>query len=401
MKSIDPQRLARASILAVDDSEAQLNLMRRVLERAGYTRFRGITDPFGVRGAMEEEAPDILLLDLQMPGRSGIEVIAALQPLLAGDDLLPILVISGDLDPASRQAALALGARDFLAKPFDVTEAVLRIRNLLEVRFLYQELRRDNRDLEARVAERTQQLERAHVEVLERLAQAAEVRDDETGDHTRRVGALAASLAAVLGHAPEWVEMLRQAAPLHDLGKIGIPDAMLRKPGPLSPEERRVMETHAALGARILAHGWSPLVRMAERVAWAHHERWDGTGYPRGLAGAEIPLEARIVAVADVFDALTRHRPYRPGWSEEEALDEIRRGAGSHFDPEIVRAFLESRARGAGPGSPAVPAPGAPPSFRPSRRERSTRPSRAGSRPRRLLRTSNEGASPVPGEEPS
>ena len=200
--------------------------------------------------------------------------------------------------------------------------------------------------LEQRVAERTEQLERTQSEVLERLAQAAELRDDDTGEHTRRVGTTAAAIARELGLPDEQVELLRRAAPLHDVGKIGVPDELLLKPGRLSDEEFAKMREHTTLGAQILSSPAFPLMRAAEEIAVSHHERWDGRGYPQGLARDAIPLPGRIVAVADVFDALTNSRPYKPAWPVEDAVAEIARGSGSQFDREVVAAFLRLVARG-------------------------------------------------------
>jgi putative two-component system response regulator len=336
-------RILGARILAADDEDANLRLMRRVLERAGFTGFTATTNPEEVVPLFHQLRPDLVLLDLHMPGMDGMQVIEGLRPLLEAEGYLPVLMISGDLTPAARQQALSHGAKDFLMKPYDPAEAVLRIRNLLETRFLHLEVRRQNQELEARVAKRTRELEAAQVEVLERLAQAAELRDDDTGEHTRRVGALAAEIAAELSDDGEWIGMLRRAAPLHDVGKIGIPDGLLLKPGRLTDEERARMMTHTTIGARILSGGRSALIEMAERIALSHHERWDGGGYPRGLSGDAIPLEARIVAVADFFDALTHDRPYRGAWSVESVLDEIRRETGRHFDPLVAGAFLRLR----------------------------------------------------------
>ena len=341
MDAEDP--ILGARILAADDEEENLRLMRRILERAGFRAFTATRDPREVPRLFAEVRPDLVLLDLHMPGMDGMEVMEALSPSLVASGYLPVLMISGDLTPEARQRALSRGAKDFLAKPYDPAEAVLRIRNLLQTRFLHLEVQRQNRELEARVAERTAELEAAQVEVLERLAQAAEFRDDETGEHTRRVGDLAGRVAAVLGLDGGQVAMLRRAAPLHDVGKIGIPDGILLKPGALTVEERERMRTHTTIGGRILSRGQSPLIHMAERIALAHHERWDGGGYPLGLAGEAIPLEARIVAVADFFDALTHDRPYRPAWSAERAFEEIRLGLGTHFDPRVAAAFLSMR----------------------------------------------------------
>jgi putative two-component system response regulator len=340
MSTIDEATIRQARILAADDEEGNLRLMRKVLERAGFESFTGTTDPRRVLPLYREVRPDLVMVDLHMPGMDGMEVIAQLQPLIAVEGWLPVLMISGDLTPTARQEALANGARDFLAKPYDPAEAVLRIRNLLETRFLHLEVRRQNARLEARVAERTRELEESQAEVLERLAQAAEFRDDDTGQHTRRVGDLAARIACAMGHDEEWVEMLRRAAPLHDVGKIGIPDGILLKPGRLTDDERRRMQAHTTIGGRILSGGRSPMMRMAERIALSHHEHWDGCGYPRALRGEEIPREARIVAVADFWDALTHDRPYRAAWTPDTVRAEVERGVATHFDPEVAHAFL-------------------------------------------------------------
>lgn len=195
-------------------------------------------------------------------------------------------------------------------------------------------------ELEERVRSRSAEVEELQLEMLRRLAQAAELRDDETGSHTRRVATLAAALARVMGVDEETALLIERTAPLHDIGKIGVPDAILRKPGPLTPAEMEVMRTHTVVGGRILAGGRSPLLRTAELVALHHHERWDGGGYPHGLGGAEIPLPARIVAVADFFDALTHDRAYRPALPADHVAGEVARGAGSHFDPDVAEAFL-------------------------------------------------------------
>jgi putative two-component system response regulator len=181
----------------------------------------------------------------------------------------------------------------------------------------------------------------AQIEILDRLAGAAEFRDDDTGQHTRRVAVLAAVLGRRLGSDDTLVDLIRRAAPLHDLGKIGIPDGVLLKPGKLTEHEFELMKTHTTIGARILSGGKSSLIRMAEEIAWSHHERWDGTGYPRGLAGEAIPLAARLVSVADVFDALTHDRPYRKAWPLSEVLVEIERGSRGRFDPRVAQAFLQ------------------------------------------------------------
>jgi putative two-component system response regulator len=308
----------------------------------------GTGDSAEVMAVFERNEIDIVLLDLHMPQPDGWELLERFRACLLGEPFLPLVVLTADVTRETRSRALAAGASDFLVKPFDAIEVVLRIRNLIELRFLHLELAWENRVLDERVRLRTAELEETQSEMLERLAQASEIHDDETGSHTRRVGESAAALGAALGLPPATVSLLRRTAPLHDVGKIGIPEAILRKPGSLSPEERGIMESHSEIGGRILAGGRSVNVRMAEEIARAHHERWDGSGYPRGLAGEEIPLSARIVAVADVYDALAHDRPYRRALPRDRVVEEIRAGSGSHFDPMVVAAFL----RQTDPGPP-------------------------------------------------
>lgn len=327
-------------ILVVDDEPANVLLLRRILARAGYSRVVGTSEAGATLELLAAHEPDIVLLDLHMPGVDGFELLSLLNERLRAELYLPVLVLTADASPATRREALEAGASDFLLKPFDAVEVVLRIRNLLETRRLHLRLRAENVELEERVGARTADLERAQAEVLERLAQAAELHDDDTGQHTRRVGESCAAIAAALALPAETVALLRRTGPLHDLGKIGIPDEILRKPGRLSAEERSVMQGHAEIGARILAGGRSEAIRMAEEIARSHHERWDGAGYPHGLRGEEIPLAARIVAAADVYDALAHDRPYRPALARERAAAHIREGSGTHFDPRVADAFL-------------------------------------------------------------
>jgi putative two-component system response regulator len=332
--------LYQAHILIVDDQRPNVRLLERVLEQAGYTTTRGTTDPREVAELFDEFQPDLLLLDLHMPHMDGYTVMEALKTRIPTGGYFPILVVTADITPEAKRRALSAGARDFLSKPFDTTEVLLRIKNLLETRFLHLELQNQNQALEAKVRERTYELEQTQIEILRRLAQAAEFRDDDTGQHTQRVGRLAALLAQDLGLPDQQVELMRLAAPLHDLGKIGIPDHILLKPGRFSADEYEQMKSHTAIGARILSGGRYPLLRMAEEIAYTHHERWDGSGYPLGLAGEDIPLTGRIVAVADAFDALTHARPYKHAWPIKEALVEIARQSGEKFDPCVVAALL-------------------------------------------------------------
>jgi len=333
--------IKNARILIVDDQEANVLYLETILRKSGYKTFRSTGDSRQVLPLFHESRPDLILLDLMMPYLDGFGVMEQLKPLIADDSYLPILVLTADISPETRRRALSSGASDFLVKPFDPTEVVLRIHNLLSAWFLHVLPQQQNLVLEEKVRERTRELEASQLEVLERLAQAAEFRDDDTGRHTRRVGQMAALLAAQMGLPDEQVEIMRQAAPLHDVGKIGISDTILLKPGKLSDEEFDTIKGHAAIGARLLAEGRSSFVNIAEIIALSHHERWDGRGYPRGLREEEIPLEGRIVAIADVFDALTHERPYKKAWPSEAAREEIERQSGKQFDPRVVEAFLQ------------------------------------------------------------
>jgi putative two-component system response regulator len=293
-----------------------------------------------VESLCESFGPDLICLDLHMPRLDGFEVLQRLARRIQADSFLPILMLTSDSSLQSRRRALALGATDFVTKPFDPDEVALRIQNLLLPRFLHLELAAHNAGLESQVQERTRALEESRLEVLERLALAAEFRDDATGRHAARVGFTAGKLAALVGASPSEAEVIARAAPLHDLGKIGVPDHILLKPGKLSPDEFEVMKRHPGIGARLLAGGRTHLMRIAEEIAHHHHERWDGLGYPAGLKDSAIPFAARVVAVADVFDALTHERPYRPAWPLPSALAELRRLAGSSFDPALIDGFM-------------------------------------------------------------
>ena len=334
-------------ILVVDDQPLNVALLQKILSNAGFTRVDSTTDSLEVEGRLRQELPDLILLDLLMPGLDGFGVMERIAPVVeAAATYLPILVLTADASPETKRRALAAGAHDFLTKPFDPTEVELRLRNLLATRSLHLQLRGHAELLELKVQERTRELEEARLEILERLALAAEYRDDETGRHTDRVGRACALLSEAVGLPPADVELMRRASPLHDIGKIGIPDAILLKPGKLTAEEFGVMRQHTVIGARILSGSRFPLLRIAEQIARSHHERWDGSGYPDGTAGNDIPLPGRILAIVDVFDALVSVRPYKRAWSHEEAIAELERQRGRHFDPRVLDAFLAMYASG-------------------------------------------------------
>lgn len=335
------------SILVVDDEVANRTYIERLLGKHGYTTVRGTDDTTELLDDFDAIKADIVFLDLHMPGRDGFSVLEELRAHSAGAGFLPVVVITSDADPESRQRALELGAADFLTRPFDHDELLLRLRNLLERRDMHRQIIEANRILEEQIALSATELRRAHAEMLVRLARAAEFRDDQTGTHTWRVGYLSRLIAQEMSESSRFVDLIGLAARLHDVGKIGIPDRVLLKPGKLDADEFALMKSHSTIGARLLSGGKTALMTMAETIALNHHEAWDGTGYPNGLAGMSIPREGRIVAVADVFDALTHSRAYKKGWPEADAVAEIRRQKGVKFDPDAVDAFDRAYRNGA------------------------------------------------------
>jgi putative two-component system response regulator len=343
-------------ILVVDDELGNVLMLRHLLEDAGYHELRVTTDPMEVEGIIAAFRPDLIMLDLQMPVLDGFAVMQRLAEMTGGRDYLPVLVLTADTGHKTKRAALEAGAKDFLTKPFDAAEVLARVANLLDTRHLHLQLRRQNERLEEIVEERTGELRRAigrletaeeelrvaQEETIHRLSLAAEFRDDETSRHIERMSRYCGILAARAGKDRRESELLRIAAKMHDIGKLAIPDAILLKPGRLTPEEFEVMKGHADIGHQIMAGSRSELARCGGLMAWTHHERVDGTGYPRGLRGDEIPLEGRIAAIADVFDALTTDRVYRPAFGVDQALAIMRDGRGSHFDADLLDLFLSS-----------------------------------------------------------
>jgi putative two-component system response regulator len=321
-------------ILIVDDDELAVEALERVLRMSGFRQVRSITDSRQVIPAFRDFDPDIVLLDLHMPGLDGFAIIRQLLVRVPESDFLPILVISGDLAPEAKEQALAMGASDFLEKPFGQREICLRVSNLLHTRAL-------SRGMEERVRARTADLRVSEVELAMRLAAACELRDYHDAAHVQRVGNLSALVAERLGLDSEEVELIRLAAPLHDIGKIAIPDAILLKPESLSLEEWDVMKTHTTIGAQLLSGSRSPILQLAEEIALYHHEAWNGTGYTPGLEGEDIPLVGRIVAAADCFDALTHTRPYKQPWSTTEAIGWMEGMRGLRYDPRVFDCLID------------------------------------------------------------
>jgi putative two-component system response regulator len=350
-------RLRESKIVIVDGDASggpsSTAPLESLLRSEGFTRLRSTASTHQALETMCEWRPDIVIFAVSRPSAYSFAFLRRFQAQEIEEDSPPLLMISSDHAEAVRSRALRSGAHDFLTRPCDAVELLLRVRNLLQARFDVLALREQNQALEERVRERTlqlrcqsieiEQLQRelreARIEVIVRLAMAAELHDAHTGEHTRRVGLIAALIANALGMEPRRIEMLRRAALLHDVGKIGVSAPILLKTSRLSPEEWEEMKAHCRIGAQVLADGHAELAQLAQQIALYHHEKWDGSGYPCGLSGEQIPLEARIVAVADVFDALTHERPYKHAWTVEEAVAEICSQSGIGFDPQVVRAF--------------------------------------------------------------
>lgn len=334
------ERLADAPILIVDDNEANILLLENILRQRGYRNVLACSDPFRVTTLHRDQQFALILLDMQMPGLDGLGVMKELRAA-APERHLPVLIITAQTDSELRLKALSLGARDYVTKPLIVAELSQRIRNLLEVEIAYRDRIEQAAILEAKVRERTRELEESQKEILHRLALAGEYRDNETGNHVQRVSHSSKALALAAGMDENAAELLFHASPMHDVGKIGIPDHILLRPGRLEGSELQRMRSHVEIGGKILDGHTAPVMKMAHAIAIAHHERWDGDGYPLGIAGNDIPLEARIVAICDVFDALTSVRPYKPAWPIDDAVNYVREQAGKHFDPQLVRTFLD------------------------------------------------------------
>ena len=325
-------------ILIVDDNATNLMLLKIIAQRIDGVSVDGCDCPLRAIDMLRARPYDLILVDYVMPKMNGNDLISAIR-MLENYEVVPIVMITGENVRQVRIEAISAGATDFLSKPVDPVELRARLSNLLALRRAQRDLANHAQWLEREVAEATRHLSEREEEVIWRLSRAIEFRDGGTGEHISRVATVSRMIAEGLGCEPEFCRTIYLAAPLHDVGKVGIPDAILTKPGRLTDEEMATMREHVVLGQRILAGAESSLIQFAEHIVASHHERWDGKGYPAGLAGEDIPLEGRIVAVADVFDALCSPRPYKSGWPVSEACDEINRCAGGHFDPRVVAAF--------------------------------------------------------------
>jgi putative two-component system response regulator len=308
----------RPRLLLVDDEPTNLQVLRSVLQ--GDYRLLYARDGATALKLAREELPDLVLLDVMMPGMSGHEVCQALKSE-ASTRAIPVIFVTALSDTGDETQGFDVGAVDYIVKP--VSPPVVRTRARTHLSLV-----------------RMDELMASRLEIVQRLGRAAEYKDNETGQHVLRMSHFAQALALALGFDAHDAEELLHAAPMHDVGKIGIPDHILLKPGRLTPEEWSVMRTHSAIGADIIGQHAAGVLKMASKIALRHHEKWDGSGYPDGLVGEAIPLEARIVAIADVFDALTSVRPYKPAWSVDDAVALLRRESGKHFDPDLVETFI-------------------------------------------------------------
>ncbi len=335
------QSKTSARIMVVDDERSNLILMDHLLRAEGYSNLDLIQDSREVMDAYQQMHPDLILLDIRMPYLTGfdlIEQIAALKDPLAP----PIIILTAQHSRDYLLRALQSGARDFIGKPFDRAEVVARVRNMLDVQLALRMTYDQREVLERLVEDRTREIRETRLQVVQRLGRAAEYRDNETGRHILRMSHISALITARhLDSDKHLCEIMLHASPMHDIGKIGIPDAILLKPGKLTPDEWQIMQTHTTIGGDILSGDTSDLLCMAREIALSHHEKWDGSGYPAGLAGEAIPLTGRIVALADVFDALTSVRPYKKAWEIETALQWIQDQTGSHFDPRLTELFMQ------------------------------------------------------------
>ncbi len=349
-------------VMIVDDEEFNISLIQAYLEDAGYHEFVACSDSTQALDLIRENRPDLILLDIMMPQVDGLEILEKLRQFEEFRNL-PVLILTASKDEQVERKALELGATDFLSKPVRPSQLAPRVRNALTVKAHHDHLEHHATILKKQVRIRTAELAESRQDLIRCLALAGEYRDDDTGHHVIRVGLYAGIIARELGFDDDFVDLLEKAAELHDVGKIGIPDAVLLKPGKLDSDEFEIMKKHAEIGRTIiqpkntdelstqrkhvnleksktLSASQNAVVTMAALIAETHHEKWNGSGYPKGLAGEEIPIEGRITAVADVFDALGSKRPYKDAFPLAKCIAILKEGHGSHFDPRVLDAFF-------------------------------------------------------------
>ncbi len=337
----------RPVLMLIDDQPRNARLLQAQL---GDEHFDYMVAESGEQALaqLQHRLPDLFILDFMMPGMNGHQLAMALKRDERTRNI-PVIMLTALSDHGSRMQALSAGVEEFVNKPVDQAELWTRVRNLLRLKFAQDRLADHNRRLADQVAERTRQLADAYRDTVYTMVRAAEYKDEDTGSHVQRISFYCLELAEELGMDAGFRDKIFYASPMHDVGKIGIPDAVLLKPGAFNAEEWAMMKTHSTLGAEILRHGSSPYVTMGAEIAQHHHERWDGSGYPHGLAGEAIPLPARIVMLCDQYDAMRSRRPYKAPWNHERACDVLLEGDGRteprHFDPEVLAAFGRIRQR--------------------------------------------------------
>jgi len=327
------------TVLLVDGDLVNVKLLAEILRVNGYQNVLSTTDPREVEELCDKHEVDLIILDIDLPYLDGFEVMGRLCSDRKNAQI-PIIVVTALNDTSTRNRILHDGARDYLTKPFNRSEVLSRIRNALEMHLLYKQVRRHNDRLEELVKERTDEIYTTRLKIIRRLSRAAEFRDNETGMHIQRMSAYSELLARGIGMNERECAIMLNASPLHDVGKIGIPDRILLKQGKLSRDEWEVMKEHTLIGTKILEGDNCELLGAARTIALTHHEKWDGSGYPHGLSGEDIPLMGRIVAVSDVFDALTSERPYKRAWTVDDAFEYLDKEKGKHFEAGLVDCFL-------------------------------------------------------------